>query len=144
MGLRHVPVLRAGRPYRSLERTTLRDVRNGEPVAEVSQANRGLIARDLAGMEARAEALRAMTAAELGAVSARAADLYARAELPLDEGTTQSPEQYLAQLSATTGMPLSLCRANMGKIESVLRRVTSVVEGWTRGIDTAVLDRGWV
>ncbi|MGH9868965.1 MAG: aldehyde dehydrogenase family protein [Candidatus Polarisedimenticolia bacterium] len=144
MSLGHVPILRAGRPYRSLERVVLRDVRNGEPVAEVSQANRGLIARDLAGMDARAQSLREMTAADLGAISARAADLYARAELPLDDGTTQSPDQYLAQLSATTGMPLALCRGNMGKIESVLRRVTSVVEGWTRGIDPAVLDRGWV
>ena len=43
----HVPVLRAGRPYRSLDTVRLRHVKTGEPVAEVSLANRGLVARDL-------------------------------------------------------------------------------------------------
>ena len=53
------PVLRAGKPYRSLDTVTLTDIRDGEPVAEVSQANRGLIARDLARKATEpAEALR--------------------------------------------------------------------------------------
>lgn len=141
--MRHVPILRAGRPYRSLDRVLLRDVRNGEPVAEVSQANRGLIRRDLLGIEDQARAMRRHTAAELAAVSARAADLFVSADLPLDDTRTQSPDQYLAQLSATTGMPRALCLANMGKIESVLRRVTTIVDGWTRGLDLSVLDGGW-
>ncbi|NIV49760.1 MAG: aldehyde dehydrogenase, partial [Gammaproteobacteria bacterium] len=52
----HLPVLRAGVPYRSLSLNVLEDVRNGEPVAEVSQANRGLLSRDLLRMpENRAE-----------------------------------------------------------------------------------------
>ncbi|NJL29810.1 MAG: aldehyde dehydrogenase, partial [Thermoanaerobaculia bacterium] len=44
----HLPVLRAGVPYRSLERQTLRDVRTGEPIGEMSLAIPGIIARDLA------------------------------------------------------------------------------------------------
>jgi len=48
----HLPLLRAGRPYRSLTTQTLKHVRTGEPVAEVSQANPGLIARDLSAMAA--------------------------------------------------------------------------------------------
>ena len=54
----HIPVLRAGVPYRSLNRSVLVDVRNGEPVAEVSQANRGLVSRDLLGMPGRRSELR--------------------------------------------------------------------------------------
>jgi acyl-CoA reductase-like NAD-dependent aldehyde dehydrogenase len=141
--MRHVPILRAGRSYRSLDRALLRDVRNGEAVAEVSQANRGLIRRDLLGIDDRANALREHPAAALAAITARAADLFVSSELPLDDGEGQTPDQYIAQLSATTGMPRALCHGNMGKIESVLRRVTTIVDGWTRGLDLSVLDGGW-
>lgn len=141
--MRHVPILRAGRSYRSLDRVVLRDVRNGEPVAEVSQANRGLIHKDLMESPRHARALRERSAADLAAVCQRAAEAFVSSALPLDDDATQTPEQYLAQLTATTGMPLALCRANMGKIESVLRRVTTIVDGWTRGLDLSVLDGGW-
>lgn len=43
----HVPILRRGRPYMSLDTVTLNDYATGESVAEVSQANAGLISRDL-------------------------------------------------------------------------------------------------
>jgi acyl-CoA reductase-like NAD-dependent aldehyde dehydrogenase len=141
--MRHVPLLRAGQPYRSLDRVLLRDVRNGEPVAEVSQANRGLIRRDLLAIEDRARALREHPAAALADITARAGELFASAELPLDGGEGQTPDQYIAHLSATTGMPAALCRGNMAKIESVMRRVTTIVDGWTRGLDLSVLDGGW-
>ena len=138
--MRHVPILRAGREYRSIDRHVLRDVRNGEPVAEMSLANRGLIARDLLGMDERAAVLRARPAAELAAISEKAARLFAEGTLPLDEASQQSPAQYLSNLSATTGMPLALCRANMAKVASVLSRVSAVVSGWTRGLDISVID----
>ncbi len=141
--MRHVPILRAGREYRSIDRHVLRDVRNGEPVAEMSLANRGLIARDLLGMDERAAVLRARPAAELAAISEKAARLFAEVTLPLDEASEQSPAQYLSNLSATTGMPLALCRANMAKVASVLSRVSAVVSGWTRGLDISVIDGGW-
>ena len=43
----HIPALRLGKPYNSLEKTSLVHHVTGEPVAEVSQVNGGLIARDL-------------------------------------------------------------------------------------------------
>ena len=43
----HIPLLRAGGPYRSMNTATLNHVRTGEPVAQVSLANAGLISRDL-------------------------------------------------------------------------------------------------
>ena len=41
------PILRWGQPYTSLETTQVEHFATGEPVAEVSQATPGLVARDL-------------------------------------------------------------------------------------------------
>ena len=64
--------------------------------------------------------------------------------LPLDpaDGTTQSFEQYVAQLSATTGMPRALCRTNAEKIRFVLAEMERILGGLTRGLDLSVLDEG--
>ncbi|HEY3174267.1 MAG TPA: aldehyde dehydrogenase family protein [Candidatus Polarisedimenticolia bacterium] len=139
----HVPILRAGRSYRSLDLVRLPDVRTGRIVAEVSQANRGLIARDLLDAPRRARSLRSRQASELAGVCAKAASLFAGADLPVDEDTTHSPDDYLRHLSATTGMPLSLCRANMEKIRFVLERMEEILAGWTRGLNPSILDAGW-
>jgi acyl-CoA reductase-like NAD-dependent aldehyde dehydrogenase len=138
----HLPILRAGRAYRSLDVATLRDVRDGSPVAEVSQANRGLVVRDLLAIADAQRALAARPVDELLAACERAADLLATAELPLGEDATQTPDEYVAQVSATTGMPRSLARANLGKLERALRAQRRIVAGLTRGLDLAVLDRG--
>jgi acyl-CoA reductase-like NAD-dependent aldehyde dehydrogenase len=142
----HLPVLRAGRPYRSLDTLTLRDVRDESPVATVSQANRGLIARDLALKAEHRKALQSVPVAELLAICRRAAGLFAAGELPVDpiEGTIQTAGDYVRQLSATTGMPEVLSRANMAKIRFVLEEMETVLDGLTRGLDLAVLDSGWL
>lgn len=142
----HLPVLRAGVPYRSLNRTVLADVRNGEPVAEVSQANRGLLSRDLLRMPEHRAELRDCTTEELIEKCTVAAGLFFEGDLPLEPGddATQSPEDFVRSQSATTGMPESLCRANMEKIRFVLAEMRSVLAGLTRGIDLSVLDRGFV
>ena len=43
----HFPALRWGTPYRSLDIDKVVHFDTGEPVAEVSQANPGIVARDL-------------------------------------------------------------------------------------------------
>ena len=43
----HIPVLRGGRSYKSLETYILSDQKTSVPICEVSMANRGLIAKDL-------------------------------------------------------------------------------------------------
>ena len=140
----HIPLLRGGRPYRSLEARTLRDVRTGQAVAELSQANPGLIAKDLNEIGAARRALQAMSTAELLEICRRAARLFAEADLPAgDAGETQSPEDYFRQLSATCGLPETLCRVNLEKIRYVLDGMEMVLDGLTRGLDLAVLDSGW-
>ena len=43
----HIPILRAGKPYTSLSVQEVAHIQTGEPLVQVSQANRGLVAKDL-------------------------------------------------------------------------------------------------
>ncbi len=140
----HLPVLRAGVPYRSLSLNVLTDVRNGEPVAEVSQANRGLLSRDLLRMPGHRAELRELATEDLIERCAGAAGLFHDGDLPLEPGgdRKQSPDEFVRCQSATTGMPEALCRANMEKIRFVLAEMRRVLAGLTRGVDLGVLDRG--
>jgi acyl-CoA reductase-like NAD-dependent aldehyde dehydrogenase len=47
------------------------------------------------------------------------------------------------QTSATTGLPHVLVRRNLEKVAGVLGRMRSVLSGLTRGLDLALLDRGF-
>ena len=139
----HIPLLRGGRPYRSVEARPLRDARTGEVVAEVSQANRGLIAKDLSAIGEARRALQALSMQELLEICRRAARLFAEADLPVGaEGETQSPQDWMRQLSATCGLPETLCRQNLEKVRHVLDGMETVLDGLTRGIDLSVLDAG--
>ena len=142
----HLPVLRAGVPYRSLNRNVLKDVRTGEPVAEVSQANRGLISRDLLGMAERRAQLREMPIETLIERCAEAARLFVEEALPVEPGgpAVQSPDDFVRCQSATTGMPESFCRANMEKNRFVMAEMRRVLAGLTRGVDLKVFDDGWI
>lgn len=140
----HLPILRHGVPYRSVEVATVVHHRTRQPFVQVSQANTGLIRRDLLAQEpARAE-LAAIPAKQLIAMAAEAAELFMSSTLPLDpiDGVTQSPHEYVEQLSATTGLPHVLVRRNMRKIHGVLSKMGDVIAGLTRGLDISVLDTG--
>jgi acyl-CoA reductase-like NAD-dependent aldehyde dehydrogenase len=140
----HLPILRHGVPYRSVDVATVVNHRTRQPFVQVSQANTGLIRRDLLRQDqARAE-LAKIPARDLVAMAARAAELFLTGTLPLDpiDGVTQSPQEYAEQLSATTGLPHVLVRRNMQKIHGVLSQMGEVIAGLTRGLDLSVLDTG--
>ncbi len=140
----HLPVLRRGRPYRSVDVARVLDFETREPLVEVSQANPGLVRRDL--LEEQQQAMRASLASfsmrELVALSTRASELFMTATLPIGEGT-QTPDEYVRQLSATTGLPHVMVRKNMEKIRAAMGRADEVLAGLTRGLDLDVLDRGY-
>lgn len=136
----HIPILRHGRPYESIEKVSLRHHATGAVVAEVSQANSGLVARDIQRWDDTV--LESFTVAELTAISRRAADMFLNATLPLGDAR-QSFDDYVKQLSDTTGMPVTYCRNNAGKIHKVLAEVDVVIAGLTRRLDPAILDRGY-
>ena len=55
----HIPVLRLGRPYESLDQIEVRDCRSGEVRAVVSSVNAGMIRKDVRRIaEGRAAASR--------------------------------------------------------------------------------------
>ena len=80
----HLPILRAGDPYRSLAVTELPHVKTGQTVARVSQANPGLIARDLARAGERRRGLQKLTVKELLEICRRAARLFKESDLVVD------------------------------------------------------------
>ena len=138
----HIPILRAGRSYRSLNTIHVSHIKTGEPLVEVSQANRGLIAKDLVDIALQKEILGQRSVSELISICKEAARLFTTATLPLD-GTTQSPTDYIQQVSGTTGLPEALCQENLFKIQGVLENIDTVLDGLTRGLDLQVLDTGW-
>ena len=141
--LPHVPVLRAGVEYESLDAQELTGYRDGRPLARISRANAGLIRRDLARIGAAAERLRAIPTAELARRSRDAARRFLEDTLPLNaQGDAQSPEDYVRALSATSGLPHVLVRANMAKVATVLGEIERILGGLTRGLDLGVLDSG--
>src|SRR5215831_4030194 len=79
----HIPILRAGEPsrfgerYRSLDTIRTPHYRTREPFVEISQANVGLIRRDLRHQEDTRATLAAFGAKELYGICSRAAGLFA-------------------------------------------------------------------
>src|SRR3712207_6468814 len=138
----HIPILRKGRPYRSLDVARAAHYRTREPFVEISQANVGLVRRDLLEQRAAREALSKFSSAELREICRRAAAHFVDDELPLGD-SAQTPEEYVRQVSATTGLPRVLVRRNMEKIRGVLADVGEVLRGLTRGLDLEILDRGF-
>jgi acyl-CoA reductase-like NAD-dependent aldehyde dehydrogenase len=138
----HIPALRLGKPYVSLEKATLVHHVTGDPVAEVSQLSSVAINRDLSKMPQARKELAEFPVRDLFAMYQKAADYFANGTLPVGD-QEQTFEDYIRSLSATTGSPMVFCRRNAGKVEYVLRNVEEVLGGLTRGLDLNVLDKGF-
>jgi len=117
----HIPALRLGRPYDSLDRIGLKDGRG-----TVSQVNAGIIRRDLQRIGASRAALKTFTIAQLVAMCSLAGDIFLYAN---------DPQHYIETLSATSGLPHSLVRSNMRRIHAALANMDEVLHGLTRGLD---------
>ena len=136
-----LPILRKGRPYTSLSRTVTPHFRTRQPFVEISLANPGLIRRDLLDAENTWAIMQGFRASELITITKRAAEIYKNDTLPLGD-TTQTPQEYVEQISATTGLPFVMVRKNMNKIYGVMAEIDTVISGLTRGMDLSVLDEG--
>src|SRR5262245_14803574 len=138
----HIPALRWGEPYKSLEVDPVVHFSTGEVLAEVSRANGGLVERDMRHARRAREVLRDIPVADLLRMMKKAADLYVGGELPLGNGT-QSPDQFVRMQSATTGLPEHMCRFNMEKNHFVLNEMERILDALTRGLDLSILTRGY-
>ena len=114
-----------------------------EPFVEISQANAGLIRRDLGRQDiGTCRVCNASRHANSSQICTRAADHFTDDSLPLGD-STQTPDDYVHQVSATTGLPYVLARRNMLKIKSMFANMESVLNGLTRNLDWELLDRGF-
>lgn len=138
----HIPILRHGNQYKSLDIARVPHHQSRELFVEVSQANAGLIRRDLSRQEIGTTALNRFSTRELVQICARAADHFTNDLLPLGD-SSQTPDDYIKQISATTGLPHVLARRNMLKIKSMLANMESVLNGLTRNVNWELLDRGF-
>ena len=138
----HIPLLRRGKPYKSLDVALAPHHATGKPFARISHANVGLIRRDLLEQEAMRAALLAIPTTRLMELIRDAADIFLNDTLSIGDDM-QRPGDYVDQLSATTGMPFVMVRRNMQRVASVMQNVPSILRGLTRGLDAAVLDQGF-
>lgn len=137
-----LPAIRWGEPYDSLEVDEVRHFHTGEPVARIHNVGAGIIRRDAKkGRNAR-RALQALSPAELIAKYKAAGDLFESGTLRVGNAE-QSPEDFIQQQSATTGMPIAMCQANLAKNAFVLKNIEQILGCLTRGLDLNILARGY-
>ncbi len=138
----NIPILRWGQPYTSLELDQVVHFITGGTLAKVSQANPGLLSRDMRKASRARDVLREIPCRQLVELMKKAADLYKNATLPLGDGA-QSPDDFARQQSASTGLPEHLCKANMAKNHFVLSNMDRILDALTRGLDLDILTRGY-
>src|SRR6266403_658291 len=101
--LPHIPALRRGKTYESLETLEVKEHRTGELKATASQVNAGVVRKDLQRIAESRAALKRLTTARLLEICAKAGEGFLNGTLPrCDNGHTQSPQQYIETLSATS------------------------------------------
>ena len=140
----HLPVLRLGRSYESLDKLEIKDHRTGEVRAVVSTINAGILRKDFRRLGEARKALAKFTVAELIAMSAKAGEFFLNGTLPLgDKGHTQTADEYVATLSTTSGLPHVMVRRNMAKLHYALTHLDVILNGLSRGLDMTIIDRGF-
>src|SRR5947199_2081208 len=137
-----IPVLRWGQPYESLELDKVVHFVTGETLAQVGQANPGLLTRDMKKAQRARDVLREIPIRQLVTMMKKAGEFYKDATLPMGDGH-QSPDDFARQQSASTGLPEHMCRANMNKNHFVLSNMERILDCLTRGLDLEILTRGY-
>jgi len=144
MKIPHIPILRQGRPYKSLDFQTVEKLGTNQPAVEISFACADMIKHDLLKMESARAKLREMKSSDLIAITKRAGEIFLNDNLPIGiDGDPQSPEDYVLALASTSGLPHSLIRMNMKRLGSIFGEIDVIFRGLTRGLDIDVLDRGY-
>lgn len=138
----NLPILRWGQPYTSLDHDTVAHFITGETLARVSQANTGLLGRDIRHARRARQMLTDIPISELIGVMKKAADLYLNGVLAMGDGE-QSPDDFARQQSASTGLPEHMCKGNMKKNHFVLSNMDQILDALTRGLPLDVLTRGY-
>ena len=142
MSVLNIPIVRWGEPYTSLDTEDVVHFVTGETLARVSQANTGLLGRDMRLAERARQLLTEIPVSDLIAMMKKAADLYLSGTLAMGDGG-QTPDDFARQQSASTGLPEHMCKANMAKNHFVLSNMDQIQDSLTRGLDLNILTRGY-
>ena len=137
-----LPAIRWGEPYESLEVDEVKHFYTGEPVARVHTVGAGVIRRDAKQARRARQMLQEISPADLIEKCKAAGELFESGTLAVGSAQ-QSPADFVAQQSATTGMPISMCRANVTKNAFVLKHIDQILDSLTRGLDLNILARGY-
>lgn len=137
-----LPAIRWGEPYQSLDVDEVNHFYSGEPVARVHTVGAGIVRRDAKKSRAARRALQSISPAELIAMCKVAGELFETGTLSVGDAK-QSPADFIQQQSATTGMPVAMCEANVTKNAIVLKNIDQILECLTRGLDLNILARGY-
>ena len=125
MAVPHIPCLRLGEPYVSLNKIEVTDYRDGATKATVSQVNAGVVRRDLQRIDEARAALRRFSTTELIEIGTKAGEIFLNGEVQIGvEGEMQSPTQYVETLSSTSGLPHVMVRRNMDKLHLSLIHIS--------------------
>lgn len=138
----HIPALRRGTPYQSLDKVDVLNHRTGEKLSDVSQVNAGIVRRDLPKFAESRALLRKLSMPDILAICKKAGQLFLEGTLPLNEGETQTPDEYVTNLSASSGLPHNMVRQNMTKVAHVLLEMKTILAGLTRSLDLDIFDKG--
>jgi acyl-CoA reductase-like NAD-dependent aldehyde dehydrogenase len=137
----HIPALRWGDPYKSLDADKLVRFDTGEVIGEMSKVVGGLVERDLRHAQRARNLLRALPSNQLLEMCKSAADVFLQGTVEIG-GQAQTAADFVRLQSATTGLPYRLCRANMTKNHFVLQNMGEILQALTRGLDLEIYRKG--
>ncbi len=137
-----LPAIRWGQPYESLDVDQVNHFYTGEPVARVHTVGAGIVRRDAKKARNARRALQDISPAELIEKCKAAGELFETGTLAVGD-SSQSPEDFIQQQSATTGMPIAMCQANVTKNAFVLKNIDQILDCLTRGLDLNILAQGY-
>lgn len=139
----HMPILRQGKVYRSLDVQEIPRLGSDQPAVTLSFACADMVKSDLLKMRAAREALKKFTCAELLEITRQAGEYFLNDDLPVGmDGDLQSPDDYVLALASTSGLPHSLIRMNMKRLGAIFGEIDVILRGLSRGLDLSVLDKG--
>ena len=122
----HIPVLRWGEPYESLEIDKVVHFATGEALAEVSQANGGLLERDMRHAQRARDVLREIPITDLLETVKKAGRPVRQRPSCRSATARRRPTSSPACSRPRTGLPEHMCKFNMEKNHFVLDAT------WTR------------
>ena len=138
----NIPVIRWGAEYESLDTEEVLHFATGEAIANVSQANGGIIQRDLRKAGKAREILKEFSIEQLIAMVGKAGDAFVSSTLKIGDGE-QTPEDFIYQQSASTGLPEHMVKLGMSKNSFVLNNMDRILDALTRGLPLDILSSGW-